>query len=153
MEEKELKPFLEKVLRHFEKDEGLVINDLKRTQGSKPGDGFMSEVFGVVVVGRTGSGEAYTNNLFIKQLPDNPTRVELCQGDAAFQNEAIFYREVEPLIPKATFFIPICYHADEKCLVLENLRAQGFVMADKENGLDLKHSELVIKVRKRLNKI
>lgn len=69
-----------------------------------------------------------------------------------FVQESRFYQEVIPALfsileevkEKPPSF-PKCYYVGKNLLILENLKAKGYLMKDKALGLDLAHTSLVMK--------
>lgn len=147
----DLKHLIEKTLQNFEKDPELKISEIKESEGSTIGDNYMSVVNCVEVVGKTGSGEAYSRSLFIKKPPSDPKRCELFSVDKAFKNESIMYNDYFPKVASFEIPIPTCLHADDKVIILENLRKSGYRKANRKEGLDLTHCRLCIQALARFH--
>lgn len=54
---KDLKTFLENILRNYEKDDSIVITGIQEKDYNIAGVGCMSEVSGLEVIGTRGSGK------------------------------------------------------------------------------------------------
>lgn len=133
-------PFL---LPHFARiahDEGLAADyRLEYEQGAKPGDGFMSDLFAITLVGRRrdadNGGDSSSSSssssdlplrvaLVCKVQPLNAVRKEQLNSVAMFEREVLFYQRFYPLVERlqrdhgltaATgggfFAVPRCYVA------------------------------------------
>lgn len=86
--------------------------------------------------------------MFIKLLPENGIRCEVFHIKDAFQNECVTYTKIFKNIPYIDEIIPKYIIGGEEMIVMENLGSVGYKMVDKKYGLDLEHSELVMKVSK-----
>lgn len=139
-----LKHLIQESLQNFEKDPKLIISEIKESEGSKEGDNYMSVVNCVEVVGKTGSGAAYSRSLFIKKHPSDLERCELFSIDKAFKNESVMYKDYFPKVVKFEIPIATCLHADDNVIVLENLKKSGYRMGNRKESLDLAHCRLCI---------
>ena len=69
-------------------------------------------------------------------------------GMGIFGREAVFYSKLAPAFQKAVkargiadIPFPLAPYADEKCIVMENLKRRGFAIRDPKLGLELPHME------------
>lgn len=126
----------------------LRLESITATAAVEDGANMMGVVSRVKVLGcDLDTGNKMDLSLIMKRLPESMERRELFLCDAAFQNEANFYREVAPGLGDHTELpFPKCLLAADDVIVLEDLRQDGFTMADRRSGMDLDHCSIVMQV-------
>lgn len=104
-----------------------------------------------------GSNEAeepWESTIIYKCLPENIRRRETFKSEELFCNEVAFYTKIWPAflsfqdqwkVSNPFKSIPKCYLAQNDCVVLKDLKREGFVMADRTQGLSLEQCYLVLK--------
>ncbi|CAB3224739.1 unnamed protein product [Arctia plantaginis] len=153
--------FLQGLLRADYPD--VTIQNFEGTPGSKRGDNYTSMVYRISLTGvrrhasSDGSREVeepWETTVIYKCLPESLKRREAFKSEELFCNEVAFYTKIWPAfmnfqnlwkIPHPFQSIPKCYLAHNECVVLKDLKREGFVMADRRQGLGLEQSYLVLK--------
>ncbi|XP_054287827.1 uncharacterized protein LOC129003556 [Macrosteles quadrilineatus] len=124
----------------------LRLESVTGTAAVEDGANMMGVVSRVKVLGcDLDTGLKMDLSLIMKRLPESMERRELFLCDAAFQNEANFYREVAPRLGDHTELpFPRSLLAADDVIVLQDLRQEGFTMADRRSGMDLDHCLIVM---------
>ncbi|CAL8139629.1 unnamed protein product [Orchesella dallaii] len=149
MEEHQNKhPKVETLLKKFIPE---PIQQIRSSTGSKPGDNIIGKMLALQIT--TESGKKYDLILksFVSLTEDEPNPMELrfskvMSAFRVFGNELAYYDRVRPEMKKLVNYslpTPQTYfsHNDDaggglkSCLILEDLRPQGYKMADKIGGL------------------
>jgi thiamine kinase-like enzyme len=91
---------------------------------------------------------------FVKCLPTCEARRTAMESDTFFRNEVQFYRRVLPEFVKfqedkraiSPFrSVATVYHISENTIVMEDMKARGYLMVDNRQSLDIPHIRLVLK--------
>lgn len=135
------------------------------SSGSNHGDGFQGVMVAIALEGaRTVDGTLQANDrlsLICKLPPSDRARREMFNSCVVFERELYAYNTVLPLLTKfqedkgisrdlGFFQYPKCYgtHADkeneEYALVLEDLKANGYQMWNRNEKLDFEHASLAL---------
>lgn len=131
----------------------LLITSTKISAGCNVGDNFLGQILRVVVE------YSLTNNSTVKKQVQFIVKIlDHGQPNGAFleemkvyEKESFSYKELLPQmheIAKGDRFSPNCYYLQEepiRLIVLEDLKASGFVMGDRQTGVDYQHCELAMK--------
>lgn len=147
--------------------------DVKHESGSKTGDGFMSSLLSIKLVGlrrQKASSKLELDELALicKLPPNNVTRQENFVSERIFRQEVYVYNNVLPTLtafqeeckfPKEYLFtcFPKCYvafHEDgnsASLIILEDLRAAGFEMWDRTKPTNFEGSRLLMEQIGRLH--
>lgn len=104
--------------------------------------------------GSSETEEPWGTSIIYKCLPENLQRRQTFKSDELFCNEVAFYIKIWPAflnfqsqwpIHNPFKSIPKCYLAQNDCVVLKDLKKDGFVMADRRQSLNLEQCYLVLK--------
>ncbi|XP_063231564.1 uncharacterized protein LOC134536003 isoform X2 [Bacillus rossius redtenbacheri] len=141
--------FLQELLA--ESDPGLVVTSFQVAAGASRGDNYTATLYRLRVLGELpGRRQPWRRSLIYKCLPADPARREAFKSDALFRNEVVFYTRALPALlafqgQRDVFrAVPRCYLAQSDVIVLEDLVARGFTMADRKAGLDHVHCKAVL---------
>lgn len=161
-----LVPYLQRIAKSEKFADGY---DVKHEPGSKSGDGYMSTMLSIKLIGfRHGDLKLSELPLICKLQPENVDRQENCASDLIFRHEVRMYNEILPAliqfqnghnIPNEFAFtsFPKCYaafHKDgssESVIIMEDLRAAGFEMWHRKKPTDFASSRLVMEQIGRLH--
>lgn len=97
--------------------------------------------------------ELWKGSIIYKCLPESIIRREAFKSDELFRNEVAFYNKIWPALSsfqskwdvKNPFkSIPKCYLARSDCVVLKDLKQDGFVMPDRRQGLTIEECYTVM---------
>lgn len=127
---------LQPLLRKFEGDNGLVINEAKEEAGSKLGDNYTSQMIRTSVVGKYGNGSLYKNSLMTKVLPPGRILNEILKVHQLFTMEKHVYEKILPLLGD---FGPPFIHAGPEEIIMLDMREKGYVLCERRDYLDLEH--------------
>lgn len=136
--------FIQKVLREYEDDLSLEIQSVDVSPGCDKGDNYMSVVNRLAVTGNTRNGLPYCKSFISKSLPRSEYHKEVFQTRELFANEATMYRLLPILLGKKQKIVANCLFADTEQIILEDLKPQGFLLADRIEGLDFDHTKIVL---------
>lgn len=131
----------------------LKISDytVEINSGSAKGDGFMGDIWCVKVHHSAGDLE-----LIVKTATTNAIQREITGTDVIFKNEINFYTVIFPELDslqkdkqvKHPLEMTKCYAgsltAPDEALLMQNLRADGYVVRDKRNTFDEVHIDLLL---------
>lgn len=161
----DLPDFVLRLLDKIATDEGFVEHRIETTAGSKRGDGFMGLMVCATIVGTRKTDKKTTKedelHLLCKLQPTNPERRKEFMSDVVFEREVLAYTEIIPLLVafqrekgltegECFTAFPKCYAAvadaakGEFALIMEDLRARGFVLWPKTKSFDIDHARTVI---------
>ncbi|XP_052889969.1 uncharacterized protein LOC128298264 [Anopheles moucheti] len=126
------------------------------TRATANGDNYMSDVFRIVASyidedASDHSPEPRRVSLVVKSLPNTGQRGPIIEEMQAYEKEASMFRDIVPQLSTMandTFFAARCFYASdlpERLLVFEDLKALGYVTANRQAGLDFAHCVLVMK--------
>ncbi|XP_053658200.1 uncharacterized protein LOC128707273 [Anopheles marshallii] len=126
------------------------------TRATANGDNYMSDVFRIVASyidedASDRSPEPRSVSLVVKSLPNTGQRGPIIEEMQAYEKEASMFRDIVPQLSTMTndtFFAARCFYASdlpERLLVFEDLKALGYVTANRQAGLDFEHCALVMK--------
>lgn len=163
-------------LADIAKAEGLVEYTIEHEPGTKPGDGFMSEMIAVTLVGKDANAIADSDKLLTqkrvplicKMQPTSGTRQEQFSSTTMFEREVFVYNRLVPLLVRLQRFhkvteeegfysFPKCYVAamdvfnDESLIIMEDLRADGYALLDKSKPVRLEEATLFVQQLGRLH--
>ena len=105
--------------------------------------GFMGDHFTLDIQVKV-KNQSKSKTFFIKIFPQNghPLYLQYMESTGVFLQESEFFNEIVPHFnnecPNVKKFLPQCYYADDKSIVLEDLRLHGFrmnenIFFDKDN--------------------
>lgn len=154
----ELPAFLIDLLNKIAKQEGFTDYKFDVSAGSNHADGFLAVIKRVIVSG-TRNGKASELPLICKLMPTSKARREQFNSDAVFIREAFMYSKLLPIFAefqkekglnlKESFCeYPKCYGTlddkqnDHFVIVLEDLKASGYLLFDKLRPADFNHVKL-----------
>lgn len=140
------KSFLTKVLQGGDASEEITITDFTVTPVAAVGDGLTLNIFRVSVEHEV-EGEQETTSFIVKVPPFRGTLQYDAESAGFFCKEHIIYTQLLTAMSDkvgckfgpALFYSPI-----NTCLVLEDLRDDGYVMCDEYQQLDLEHCRRVV---------
>lgn len=156
-----LQPYLLDEIKKIAADSGFVAGyTIEQDEGSKHGDGFMSNMVNVKLAGRRQSAD-FEMNLICKLLPESKGRREMFSTTAAFEREITLYNEVLPKFVQfqeekglssenGFFHFPKCYVAcsnaelDRYYLIMDDLRPQGYQVWDKFKPIEYENVRLLM---------
>ncbi|KAI4503878.1 hypothetical protein M0802_001281 [Mischocyttarus mexicanus] len=144
MEQKSMSEIIEKyqpLLRKFENDNNLVIEEAKDEAGSNKGDNYTSIMIRTTVVGKFGDGSPYKRKFMSKILPYNRAASQLINTEALYVIEGYIYEKILPLIGN---FGPRCVLLDKAEIIMEDLGERGYRNCKRQNYLDLDHTLFTI---------
>lgn len=141
--------FFEKVLRHSEHDQTLVVKKFRIQPGTKPGDHFASVIFRAIVSHDKSPEEV---SLIVKTLPaEDGLKKDLLNDGYVFETETLMYTVVVPAMHQLLQSVGdhtvlgarLLYHQKLPTwvMVFEDITKQGFEMKTKQ--LDLEESKVV----------
>lgn len=150
------KDYIEEVLKVYHKDLTLKIQNFERKAAFGKGEnygGFLSKIY---VVYNLKNGKECLENFFICKSSyeeDEFAKAKMEPYDI-FNREMSIYEEVLPKLNKLLKEIndtdrlfPTVFHVDYKrqALIFEDLTAQGYVMANRIERLDMDHIKLILR--------
>lgn len=164
----DLSDFVRNALEKVAKQEGFTKFELRSEAGANIGDGFVGIMLRVTIEGTKYTGKVEQLNVLCKVPPMSELRREQFQTTNIFTREIVMYNEVLPALAKfqkskgikedeGFFNFPKCYVAafeegtTEALLIMEDLREQGYGMANKFQSLDFPHARLVMEGLGRLH--
>ena len=114
------------------------------------GDNYLSDVFRVLVNYQTQNAVEKNITIIVKYILEIESVVPFIIDYNLFVKEKEIYTNFLPKLSKMfeENFAPKCYHIMEepsKIFVMEDLKESGFILCDRQKGLDLDHSLLVVK--------
>ncbi|XP_069701071.1 uncharacterized protein [Periplaneta americana] len=128
----------------------ITVTDVELEPSTLKGDNYLSRINHLVV--RTKEGGAHA--LIVKVCMEEGVAAEIMKDSSIFKKEKAMYNNILPKIHSILQEImpdgfeplfPRCFYACRAFLVMENLTAAGFKMADRLVGLDLQPSLLVMR--------
>ncbi|XP_015184640.1 PREDICTED: uncharacterized protein LOC107070714 [Polistes dominula] len=125
------------LLRKFENDNGLVIEEAKNEAGSNKGDNYTSIMIRTTVFGKSGDGKPYKKKFMTKILPYTRPVTQMINTEALYLIEGYIY---EKLLPVIGDFGPRFVLLDKGEIIMEDLAEQGYTNCDRRNHLDLEHT-------------
>lgn len=156
-------------LADIAKAEGLVDYTIEHESGTKPGDGFMSELLAVTLVGKDAANATNADKLLTekrvalicKMQPTSSVRQEQFSSSTMFEREVFVYNRLLPLLVRLQryhklteengfYSFPKCYVAvmdvfnDESLIIMQDLRADGYALLDKSKPIDLSAATLFV---------
>ncbi|RZF32681.1 hypothetical protein LSTR_LSTR004109 [Laodelphax striatellus] len=144
--------FLARLLRAAEGDPHLRVDRLHATPAARAGPNYMASITRMHLFGRRGSQEhSFRRVLLVKRQSSGVGAVTTRRSkrsDPAFCNEAAAYDVVLPALrpPPSQPPLPFaqCLYASSHLLILHDLCQDGYVMADRRQGVDFHHCRLVL---------
>lgn len=154
------------LLNEIAKSENFVEFEIKWSNGSEKGDGFLSDILCVDIVGskQLENGDIINDqlNLVCKVAFPHASQREQFKSDVAFERETTFYREVAPaflkfqrdrgLTEEQMFSaFPKCYKTifdEEKkqfVIILDDLRPKGFRMWPKSEPSKIENARAIVR--------
>lgn len=154
-------------LADIAKSEGLKDYTVEHEPGTKPGDGFMSKMLAVTLVGKAGESEAdklleqKRVPLICKMQPPNAVGQEQFNSALMFEREVFVYNRLLPLLLRLQrhyglteelgfFAFPKCYVAtmdifnDESLIIMQDLRADGYSLWDRSKPVSLEAATMFV---------
>lgn len=128
----------------------LRIESVECTRGSNAGDNYMSVIKRLSVTGVNSENQAFTKSYILKRQIPSLSRRELFRCDVAFENEINAYNIIVPMFKNNgnISIFPDCYFSGKdtygELVILKNLKQDNFFMADRLQGLDLQHCQVVL---------
>lgn len=116
--------------------------------GASVGENWISSVYRITTPYHRPS------SYFVKCLPTCEARRTAMESDTFFRNEVQFYRRVLPEFvkfqeekrPTSPFrSVATVYHISENTIVMEDMKARGYLKLDNRESLDMPHIRLVLK--------
>ncbi|KAJ9580967.1 hypothetical protein L9F63_023852 [Diploptera punctata] len=146
---------LEQVIVTSEEDDKVQVTLGKLTRATAAGDNYGSEMYRVIVQYKHRT-ECKTKSLIIKVLPRNNEMAKVLLKANMFTKEYSVLSSVTPTmykllqeasIPQLHPFTPLCFyfHRTPDAIIMEDLKENGYKMAKRMLGLDIKHCMLVIR--------
>lgn len=156
------------------KVEGLGEYTIEHEPSTKPGDGFMSEMLAITLVGKetnTDADKLLTQKrvpLICKLQPTSSVRQEQFSSSIMFEREVFVYNRLLPLLVRLQrhhklteetgfYSFPKCYVAamdvfnDESLIIMQDLRADGYALLDKSKPIGLEAATLFVQQLGRLH--
>ncbi|XP_049764596.1 uncharacterized protein LOC126092910 [Schistocerca cancellata] len=152
------KDFAEKSLKDSNNYQDFRVLSIDVQRASALGENFMSEIYRMAVeLEHKVKQHKEIVSLIVKLFPGGEVMQKIAQDMQAFEREILMFSETIPAMTQmlqkaapgkytqlsATFFTsgtqPVIY------VVLEDLKARGFAMAERCKGLDLAHAKLVVR--------
>ncbi|XP_054265222.1 uncharacterized protein LOC128988059 [Macrosteles quadrilineatus] len=143
--------FLQDIVSEMDPD--VTVSSFEVSHAAGRGDNYTSTLYRVLVCGSKDT-EVWSRSLIYKQLPDSLAHRELYRSDVLFLNEVSFYKEALTALlqfqsctggSQSFTVVPKCFLAHNDVLVLEDLRERGFVMGNRQEGLDYLHCVAVFR--------
>ncbi|XP_069701074.1 uncharacterized protein [Periplaneta americana] len=128
----------------------VTVTDCELKSSSFNTDNYLSDIRRIEV--RTKEGNSYS--LLAKCRIDDGAAVSAMRDSSIFAREELLYGTVLPkmhaLLKEAMpesfdHLAPICFHASNSLLLMEDMSASGFKMGDRKEGFDMERSSLVIR--------
>lgn len=145
----------EAVCRSYGKDVRILGVDAK--PAVPVGDNYTSDMFRVAVAYRQNGSKDLKVALIVKCCSEETVKEGLAKETRLFEKETSVYQNTLPDLCatlSGTVLSANCYVATLKpqgLLILEDLKPLGFRMAERRNGLDLTHCQLVMKTLAKLH--
>ncbi|CAL8099548.1 unnamed protein product [Orchesella dallaii] len=138
----------------------LNLVDFQAKQGTIAGDNYMSIMYSLNInLENETSGDSKLLPIMLKVLPRNEFRLKMIRDANIFVRDVNMYKMVLPAMEKFQREVgleeediikpwPKCYacetDGENDFLAMEDLKADGFKMANRKEGLDLDHCKLFI---------
>lgn len=149
--------YLENMLRDALKDDSIRVHDFRIGPGSSVGDNFMCQIFRIVCDCTVGN-EKTQKSIILKSVPKTDLADEMKKGFNLYETENKMMSETLPLLHEASGaktepFFPRLYKLDveKDAIFMEDLKPEGYVLADKKKSLDLDDVLLVVKALAKLH--
>ncbi|XP_049764584.1 uncharacterized protein LOC126092897 [Schistocerca cancellata] len=152
------KNFAENSLKESSTFEDFSVISVDVQRATAPGDNYVSEIYRMSVQQqhKIKHYKRYVS-LIIKCLPSSEVMKKMAQEMQAFEQETLMFCETIPAMSqilekaapgKYTQLSAKCFAAGQEpvsYVVLEDLKARGFALANRSKGLDLAHARLVVR--------
>lgn len=138
------------------KDErDVVIESIEEEPGSGRGDNYTSMLYRIRAKGIKSSAfdgnRAWECAIIYKVLPLSQEHRDTYKSEILFRNEVAFYTHVWPTldqlqrnVKKVFAGVAKIYLARSDLIAMEDLKEKGYVMADRQKGLQVHHLKLVL---------
>lgn len=142
--------FFQDVLENSLLETYVKIKKVSFTMGSSGGDNYCSQIYRVRLTFQRKNDSLDNISVIVKSIPLTDHSQFLAHL-RVFLKEKIFYNNVLPrmeVLMDGVKFGPRLYHTLSQpisTLAFEDLSVLGYVMADREEGLDLCHGQMVLK--------
>ncbi|KAJ9580968.1 hypothetical protein L9F63_023853 [Diploptera punctata] len=151
--------FLEKVVKTSEEDDSLRVTSFDLGRATAAGDNYSSVMYRVKVHYTT-RGHSGSRSFVIKTLPTTEKMAEMIKESNVFQRESDVISKIAPRVydilqkasedrKKTQPFAAKCIYSQleypDVIIVLEDLKEEGFRMAERTEGLDMDHCLLVLR--------
>ncbi|XP_050526282.1 uncharacterized protein LOC126897005 [Daktulosphaira vitifoliae] len=132
-------------------DPGEKIINYETNFGTKRGDNYTSMVYRVLLHGENG----WKKSMVYKLLPKSVQARENFKSEMLFDNEIKFYKvaytalqeyQATKNIKNPFDSVPKCYFAEKDIVILEDMQCKGFVMMDRQKGLDFNHCQAILRI-------
>lgn len=146
--------FIQNALQEAFKDNSLKVSKFSINLATAPGDNYVSQIFRVNVELSSKTKSKQDFNFLIKSLPKGDKMEDFVHECDLFQKEA---KMLSTILPKVYKYLteagyPHKWSAEvyysqgppRDLIFLEDLRPQGYRVADRRVGLDLEHSTVVL---------
>ncbi|XP_044741012.1 uncharacterized protein LOC123302223 isoform X2 [Chrysoperla carnea] len=152
------KILFEKSLRTYLKDDRIALNSFNIKAALAAGENFTSDMYRASVDYTTGDGVREKMMLIVKLVPDQGLKTDFANDMLIFEKEMRMYRDMLPELNKKLGDIRAlsaqCLFAETKThsvIILEDLSLLGFGMANRQIGLDMKHSLMAMEYLAKLH--
>ena len=141
---------LEKALKNVFADKTVKVIKFYTKLAVANGDNYTSDVFRILVDYRIENSAPKQISLIVKCMLEIQGVSQLLNEYKMFVKEKEIYSNILPKVSKMfnENFAPKCYYLMEnpsQIFVMEDLKESGFVVVDRQAGLDLEHCKLLIK--------
>lgn len=142
--------FFQEVLENGLLEAYVKVKKISFEMGSSGGDNYCSQIYRVRLTFQRNNEPLESISVIVKSIPLTD-HSQFLDHLRVYLKEKIFYNNMLPrmeVLMDNVKFGPRILHSLNKpinTLVFEDLSALGYVMADREQGLDLKHCQMVLK--------
>ncbi|XP_014280974.1 uncharacterized protein [Halyomorpha halys] len=147
------KAVLETVLKKFDREESVAkLIDVTLEPALKKGENYMTDIIRVKTVVELGNGRTIKRNFILKKKIEGYIMNDMSSDIDIFKVEAMMYnvilKEMEYLMKEfeETGEVIWCqlYDHDSTFLLMEDLKASGYVLADRKAGLGLEEGQYLL---------
>lgn len=152
--------FVEAALRGGGEDKNIHVESFTVSRATAPGDNYASIIYRIKTLLSNGAGE---RSMLVKILPKGDALAAAVKDSGLFHNEGAmlgkYVPEMNALLKEKSSkhfqpFAARCLHhgtTPSPFIVLEDLKPQGFVIADRHRGLGLRHALLALRTLARFH--
>lgn len=141
---------LESALKNVLDDKSVKVLNFQTKPAASSGDNYTSDVYRVLVEYLV-DGATQKKSLIVKFMLEIEMVTKLLNEYKFFVKEKEIYSNILPIVSKMMFneqFAPKCYSIMEEpsqMFVMEDLKESGYIVVDRQAGLDLEHCKVVVK--------